>query len=67
LPVSAGGVFAVSGLAPGVYRVFAVESSAEVNYQDPAFLAKISSKIQEITLSPKQSASINLELATVEE
>jgi hypothetical protein len=62
-----GSRFEVPGLAPGVYRVFAVDRSAAVDYTDPAFLARISSKIQEITLSPKQSASINLELATVEE
>lgn len=62
-----GGRFEVSGLAPGPYRVFAIDGSANVDYQDPAFLAKISSKIQEITLTPKQSASINLELASVEE
>ena len=62
-----GGRFEIHGLAPGVYRVFAVDRAAAVEYTDPAFLAKISSKIQEISLSPKQSASINLELATVEE
>lgn len=62
-----GGRFEVSGLAPGLYRVFAIDASADADYQDPAFLAKISSKIQEITLASKQSASINLELATVEE
>ena len=61
------GRFEVSGLAPGVYRVFAIDGTAEADYEDPAFLAKISSKIQEITLTPKQSASINLELATVGE
>lgn len=61
------GRFEASGLAPGVYRVFAVDGTADADYEDPAFLAKISSKIQEITLTPKQSASINLELATVEE
>lgn len=65
--VGDGGRFEVSGLAPGVYRVFAVDRSAAVEYTDPAFLAKISSKIQEITLSPKQSASVNLDLATVKE
>lgn len=62
-----GGNFEASGLAPGVYRVFAVDGSANFDYQDPASLAKISSKIQEITLAPKQSASVNLEVATVEE
>jgi hypothetical protein len=67
LPVNSDGTFAVSGLAPGVYRVFAVDSSTDFDYEDPAFLAKISSKIQEITLAPKQSASINLELAVVGE
>lgn len=59
--------FEVSGLAPGLYHVFAVSRSADLDYEDAASLAKISSKIQEITLSPKQSAYINLELATVEE
>jgi hypothetical protein len=67
LPVNSDGTFAVSGLAPGVYRVFAVDGSADFDYEDPAFLATISSKIQEITLGPKQSASINLELAAVGE
>ena len=65
--VGSKGTFAFPALAPGAYRVFAIDSSANVDYEDPAFLAKISSKIQEITLTPKQSASINLELATVEE
>jgi len=67
--VSAGadGRFTFPGLAPGVYRVFAVDSFGDFDYEDPAFLAKVSSKIQEITLSSKQTASLNLELATVEE
>ena len=65
--VGSSGRFEVSGLAPGDYRAFAIDSSANVDYEDSAFLQKISSKIQEITLTPKQSASINLELATVEE
>lgn len=62
-----GGRFEVSGLAPAVYRVFAIDSYANFDYEDAASLARISSEIQEITLAPKQSASINLELATVEE
>jgi hypothetical protein len=67
MSVRDGGKFEFSGLAPGVYRVFAVDRSAALEYTDATFLAKISSKTREITLSPKQSASINLELATVEE
>lgn len=67
LSVTAGGTFNVPALAPGTYRVFAVDSSANFDYQDPAFLAKISSKIHEITLTPKQSATVNLDLAAVEE
>lgn len=61
------GAYRISGLAPGAYRVFAVEPALNPDYLDPAFQQKISSKIQEITLSPKQSASLNLELAAVEE
>jgi hypothetical protein len=61
------GEFEVSGLAPGVYRVFAVDASAGYDYTDPGFLQKISSKIQEVTLAPKQSASITLEIVTEEE
>jgi len=67
MSVRDGGKFEFSGLAPGVYRVFAMDRSAALEYTDATFLAKISSKTREITLSPKQSASINLELATVEE
>ncbi len=67
LSVDPNGTFTFSGLAPGTYRVFAVDASAPFDYGDPAFLAKISSKIQKVTLAPKQSASINLELATVGE
>lgn len=65
--VRSGGTFNFPVLAPGSYRVFAVDTSADFDYQDPAFLAKISSKIQEVTLSPKQSGTVNLEVATVEE
>ena len=67
LVLAPGGRFEVSGLAPGVYRVFAMDGTADADYEDPAFLAKISLRIQEITLAPKQSATINLELATVGE
>jgi len=66
-PVGADGTFTIWSLAPGAYHVFAVDGSANFDYEDPASLAKISSKIQEITLAPKQSASLNLELATVGE
>ena len=61
------GAYRISALAPGSYRVFAVVPGVNPDYLDPAFQQKISSKIQEITLSSKQSASLNLELATVEE
>jgi hypothetical protein len=61
------GTFTFPGLAPGTYRVFAVDASAPFDYEDPTFLAKISSKIQEVTLAPRQSTSINLELAAVGE
>src|SRR5215472_1002070 len=61
------GAYQISGLAPGPYRVFATEPAVNPDYLDPAFQQRISSKIQEITLSSKQSASLNLELATVEE
>ena len=61
------GDYKISGLAPGSYRVFATEPAVNPDYLDPAFQQKISSKIQEITLSPNQSASLSLELAAVEE
>ncbi|HYL84073.1 MAG TPA: carboxypeptidase-like regulatory domain-containing protein [Candidatus Angelobacter sp.] len=65
--VGSNGRFEVSGLAPGVYRVFAVDASSGLDFTDPSFLEKISTKIHEVTLSPKQSASLELEVATVEE
>lgn len=62
VPAGPRGWFEVSGLAPGIYRVFAVDASAGGDYADPGFLQKISSKIQDVTLAPKQSSSLTLEL-----
>ena len=65
--IDSSGRFGIAGLAPGTYRVFAVDSTSGVDYTAPSFLQKISTKIREVTLSPKQSASVDLEVATVEE
>jgi hypothetical protein len=61
------GSFKISGLAPGSYRVVAIAHSSEGEADTPGFLSKVSSKIQEVTLSPGQDATLQLELATVDD
>jgi hypothetical protein len=67
--VSAGsdGTFMRIGLAPGTYRVVAVAYSAGVDLEDQDVLKTISSKTQEVTLAPGQTASLRLKLTTVGE
>jgi hypothetical protein len=56
------GSFMFQNLAPGTYRVMALENFASLDLENHDVLRSISAKAQEVTLAPKQTASIRLEL-----
>lgn len=71
-PLEAGGgksavTFALSPLAPGRYRVLAVDHADEFEYADPELLRKYADKGREITIASNETAKIELELVHVEE
>lgn len=64
-PADSAGSFQFSQLAPGNYRIVGLDQIDDVEYRDQDFLRKYLQKGQEITLSPGQSAAIQLELVHV--
>jgi hypothetical protein len=67
--VSAGsdGTFMRIGLAPGTYRVIALDNLAGLDLENQDLLRTISSKATEVTLASKQTLSLRLEITTVGE
>jgi hypothetical protein len=61
------GEFALPTLAPGAYRVIAINNLTGLNLEKQGALRDISSKAQEITLAPGQKASLRLEITSVGE
>jgi len=61
------GEFASLNLAPGTYRVMAIENLTGLNFQKQGALRELASKAQEITLVAGQTASLRLELTKVGE
>jgi Carboxypeptidase regulatory-like domain len=66
-PTDQGGGFQLSFLPPGAYKILAVDHPDRLEYANPETLRKYLSKAREVTLSPDQSAKIDLELAKVGE
>jgi hypothetical protein len=56
-----------NNLAPGTYRVLALDATSDAEYQSAAFLRIIAAQGQDVTLAPSQSASLSVELARVKE
>ena len=56
------GRFSLSQLAPGAYRILAVDQASSFEYGNSDVLQKYLSKARDITLAPNQTASIDLEL-----
>ena len=50
-------------LAPGSYRVLAIDSDVEAEYESAAFLQKYAGQGQQVTLEPNQSTALSVELA----
>jgi hypothetical protein len=61
------GAFQLQNLAPGTYRVIALDDYSSLDLENQGTLRNISSKAQEVTLAPKQTTSLRLQLATVGE
>jgi hypothetical protein len=56
------GTFAIHALAPGSYRVFALDRADDLEYTNPDALRDYLAKAQEVTLGSKQEARVDLEL-----
>jgi hypothetical protein len=61
------GAFQLQNIAPGAYRVIALDNYSSLDLENQNVLRSVSSKAQEVTLVPKQIASIRLQLTTVGE
>jgi hypothetical protein len=61
------GNFQLQNLAPGTYRVIALDNYLSLDFENQNVLKSVSSKAQEVTLAHKQTASIRLQLTTVGE
>lgn len=61
------GRFRVENLAPGSYRVLALDHADNFEYTNPEALRKYSSGEQEVSLGPNQSSKIELQLLRTEE
>jgi hypothetical protein len=62
-----GGVFDLRLLAPGAYKVLAVNQVDNFPYAEPGVLEKYLSKAHDLTLGPDQAANVELELVHVEQ
>jgi hypothetical protein len=56
------GTFKIADLAPGSYRVLALDRTDDLEYTNPEALRDYVAKAQEVTLGPKQEARVDLEL-----
>jgi len=61
------GAFQLQNLAPGTYHVIALDNYSSLDLENQDVLRSVSSKAQEVTLVPKQTASLRLQLTTVGE
>lgn len=66
-PTDPSGGFELSMLPPGAYKILAVDHPDRLEYRNPEALKKYLTKAREVTLSPDQSAKIDLELVKVGE
>ena len=66
-PTNQDGTFEFGLLPPGDYKILAVDRADELEYTNPTVMQKYLAKEQEITVSPDQTAKIELELVKVQE
>jgi hypothetical protein len=56
------GLFALGQLAPGPYKLLALDRQGEFEYANPEVVNKYISKARDVTLLPNQTAKVDLEL-----
>ena len=66
-PTDSKGLFQLPFLAPGEYKILAVDRVEQLEYRNPEVMRKCLVRASEITLFPGRSAKIELELMKVEE
>lgn len=66
-PTASNGLFQLPFLAPGEYKILAVDHLEQLEYRNPEVMRKYLVRASEITLFPGRSAKIELELVKVEE
>jgi hypothetical protein len=66
-PTDSNGMFQLPFLAPGEYKILAVDRVEQLEYRNPEVMRKYLVRASEITLFPGRSAKIELQLVKVEE
>jgi len=61
------GAFQFGNLAPGPYKLLAVDRADDWEYGNPEVLRKYLSNTRDVVLGPNQSVSVELELVRIEE
>jgi hypothetical protein len=61
------GAFQLQNLAPDTYRVIALDNYSSLDLENQNVLRNVASKAQEVTVAPKQTVSLQLQLTTVGE
>jgi hypothetical protein len=59
---SSGGMFALSGLTPGPYKVYSFPAPVELEYRNAEALAALPNPAQAVTLEPNATARVELEV-----
>ena len=65
VPTDSAGSFEFSRLAPGNYKVLGMDAVDEVEYRDPDFLLKYLPSALDVTLSPGQNATVQLQIVHI--
>jgi uncharacterized protein (DUF2141 family) len=61
------GAFSEDNLPPGNYQVIALKNAQEVEFQDPAAMEKYLAQASTVSLGPRQKATLQLELRSLDE
>jgi uncharacterized protein (DUF2141 family) len=61
------GALSLGGLAPGKYQVAAVEDAQDLEFRNPAVMAKVLGHTAEVTLQPGEQTSVRVEVQNPQE